>query len=134
MLISDVQQSGSVTCTHKNVYIFLFIFFFIMVSWVIPRTLLIHPVYSSLLLLIPNSQSISLPSPSPLATTSLFSMSLSQFLFHRPVNLCHILDSTYKWYCTVFVILFLITSVSMIIPRCVHVAGNGIISLFFMTE
>ena len=53
---------------------------------------------------IPNS---SLPnSPSLLATTSLFSMSVSLFLFHKYVHLCHILDSTYKWY-HIFVFLFL---------------------------
>ena len=40
----------------------------------------------------------------------------------------HILDSTYKWYHTVFVFLFL-TSLSMIISSCVHVAANDIILL-----
>ena len=68
------------------------------------RTLLfIHPIYNSLHLLNPNSQSF----PFPLATTSLFSMSVSQFLDHRYVHLCHLLDSTYKWYHLVFVFLFL---------------------------
>ena len=33
-----------------------------------------------------------------LAITSLFSISVSLLLFHRYVDLCHILDSTYKWY------------------------------------
>ena len=83
VLISAVQQSGSVTYTHKNVYIFYFIFFVIMVSCAIQGTLLTHPIYSSLLLLIPNSQSISPSHPFPLATASLFSMSHSLFLFHR---------------------------------------------------
>ena len=46
------------------------------------RTLLfIHPIYTSLHLLTPNSQSIPLLSPSPLATTSLFFMSVSLFCF-----------------------------------------------------
>ena len=49
----------------------------------------------------------SLPhSPSPLATTSLFSISLSLFLFCTCVHVCRILDSTCKWY-MVFVVLFL---------------------------
>ena len=66
----------------------------------------------------------SLPhAPSPLATTSPFSMSVSLFLFCRWVHLCHILDSTYKWYHTVFVFLFL-TSLSMKISRSIHVAAN----------
>ena len=39
------------------------------------------------------------PSPSPVATISLFSMSLSFFLFCRYVHLCHtfILDYRYNW-------------------------------------
>ena len=56
------------------------------------RTLLfIHPIYTSLPLLIPNSQSFPPPPSSPLATTTLFSMSVSLFLFCRQVHLCHIL-------------------------------------------
>ena len=43
--------------------------------------------------------------PRPLATTSLFSISVSLFLFCRYVDLCQILDS--KWYNMVFVFLFL---------------------------
>ena len=34
--------------------------------------------------------------PSPLATTNLFTTSVSLFLFRRYVHLCHILDSTHK--------------------------------------
>ena len=49
----------------------------------------------SLYLLIPNSQSFHSLYPPSLATTGLFSMSLSLWI----VRLCHILDSTYKWYC-----------------------------------
>ena len=56
--------------------------------------LFIHSVYTGLYMLIPNSQSVSLPPPSPFATTSLFSVSLILFLFHRQVHMCHILDST----------------------------------------
>ena len=47
------------------------------------RTLFIHPIYTSLHLLIPNSQSFPRSLPSPLGTTSLFFMSVSLFLFHR---------------------------------------------------
>ena len=61
------------------------------------RTLLfIHPLYNSLQLLIPKSQSFPPPLSSSLATTSLFSMSVSLFLIHRYVHWCHILYSTCK--------------------------------------
>ena len=49
----------------------------------------------SLYLLIPNFQSFHSLYPPSLATTGLFSMSSSLWI----VRLCHILDSTYKWYC-----------------------------------
>ena len=55
-----------------------------------------HPTCASLHLLIPNSQSDPLPPPLPLAATSLVTMPLVLFLFHKQVHLCHILDSTYK--------------------------------------
>ena len=59
-------------------------------------TIYIHIyTYRLLHLLIPNSRSISLPPHFPLATSSLFSMSL--ILFHREIHSCHILDFTYKW-------------------------------------
>ena len=67
MLISAVQQSGSVICMYT--------FFFILFS------IVVYPIYTSLHLLIPDSQSDPLPAPSSLATTSLFSMFL--MLFHR---------------------------------------------------
>ena len=68
------------------------------------------------------------PSPisSPLKTTSLLSISVSLFLFHKYVALCCILDSMYKWYHMAFVFLFL-TSCSIIISSHIHVAANGII-------
>ena len=44
--------------------------------------------------------------------------------------MCHILDSTYKWYHMVFVFLFWTFFVSMVISRFIHVAANGIILLF----
>lgn len=49
----------------------------------------------------------SLPLPSPLATTSLVSMSVSLFLSDRCAHLCYILDSIQKWHHTVFVSLCL---------------------------
>ena len=87
-----------------QLYICIFFsYFFIMVYQrilnVVPcaiqwTLLFIHPVYTDLHLLIPNSQSF-LPHPS-LATTSPFSMSMSLFLFPRYVHLCQILDSIHK--------------------------------------
>ena len=44
------------------------------------------------------------PSLSPLATTSLFSMSVSLFLFCRWAHLCHILDSMCKRYLSHFIL------------------------------
>ena len=67
------------------------------------------PKCKSLHLLTPNSQSIPPSLPSPLASTRLFSMPVSLFLFCRYVHLHHILDSMYKWYHMVFVFLFLYT-------------------------
>ena len=46
-------------------------------------TLFIHSVYKSLLLLNPISQSTPPPTPYPLLTTSLFSVSVILFLLHR---------------------------------------------------
>ena len=85
--ISAVQQSDHVI----HLYIFSFLYYF--PSWSIPgdwiyflvlyskTSLLIHSKYNSLHLLTPNSQSIPLPLPFPLETTSLFFMSVSVFLF-----------------------------------------------------
>ena len=39
-------------------------------------------------------------------------------------------DSIFKWYHMVFVFLFL-TSLSMVISSCIHVAANGFVSFFF---
>ena len=56
------------------------------------RTLFVYPTYTSFHLQSPNSQSF-LPLPlSPLATTSLFFMSL----FCRFIHLHHILDPIYR--------------------------------------
>ena len=83
-------------------------------------------------LLIPASYSVPPPPPYPLSTTNPFSASVSLFLFHGWLHLCHILESTYQWYCMVFVVLFLWNSLSMIISRSIHVATNGIYFSFFL--
>ena len=131
MLISSVQQSDSVI--HIYYFSYSFPLQFITGYWIqfpvlyTRFLLLIHPTYTSLYLLIPNSQSS--PRPSHLGNHSLLSVSL--FLFHKYVHLCCI--STCKWYHTVFVFLFWHTSFSMIIFRSIHVAENDIISLFLFS-
>ena len=45
--------------------------------------------------------------------------SMNLFLCHKSVHLCHILDSTYTWYRTVFVFLWL-TSFSVIISSSIY--------------
>ena len=90
VLISAVQQGDSVI----HVYIhflkkYSFPLWFIIGYWtqflvLYSRTLLfLHCIYNRLHLLIPTSHSIPPPNPSLLATTSLFSVSLSLFLFPR---------------------------------------------------
>ena len=44
------------------------------------------------------------------------------------------LDFTDKWCHIVFVFFFWLTSFSMTIPRCIHVAANAIITLSFKAE
>ena len=44
--------------------------------------------------------------PPPLAATSLSSMYVSLFLFHRYAHLCCVLDSMHNWYHVVFIFLF----------------------------
>ena len=76
----------------RHIYTFFFISFSSMIYYrmlnivlvLYSRTLLfICFIYNSLLLLIPDSQSISPLPSSSLATTGLISMSLRLFLFHR---------------------------------------------------
>ena len=95
------------------IYIFFFLFFSIMtyhrVLDIAPCALhgtlmFIHSMGNSLHLLIPSSQPIP-PLLFPLATTGLFSTSLSQFLFHRRVHLRHSSDPTYEGYRMVSVFL-----------------------------
>jgi len=96
--------------------------------------LFFHARYNSLLLLTPASHSIPHQTSPPLANTSLFSMSLSLFLFvdrfiSAILKVPHKSDAI--WY---FSLSFWLTSLSMIISSCVYVAANGIISFFFMAE
>ena len=119
--ISAIHHSIYI-CTYMCVYMYTHththILFLILVSiilypkrWdIVPcgrTSLLIHSKCNSLHLPTPNSPPTILPPPSLLATTSLFSTSVSLFLFCRYIHLCYILDSTYKWYHVVFVFLFL---------------------------
>ena len=69
------------------------------------------------------------PPPTPTATICIFPMSVSLFLFCRYAYLCCILDFACKWYNMEFVCLFLM-SFSMTNSKSIHVAANGIISLF----
>ena len=66
----------------------------------------------------------------PLATTSLFSMSVNLFRFCKFVHLCHILDATYKGYHMVFVF----PCLTYFISRSIPVVRNGIISFCFMAK
>ena len=93
-------------------------------------SLLIHSIYNSLHLLIPNSQSIPSSFSLPFGNhPNLFSMSVSLVLFHKficvIVQILHISDIT--WHLSFS---FWLPSLSMIIASCIHVAANGIISLF----
>ena len=76
--------------THVDIlFLYSFPSWFITGYWVlfpvlyIRTVLFIYSKCNSLHLPTPNSQSIPLPPSSPLATASLFSMSMSLFLFHR---------------------------------------------------
>ena len=82
----------------------------------------------------PISANLNLPlhpfsTPLPLGNHKCVLHDMNLFLFHIYVHLCHILDSTHKWYHMVFVFLFRLTSFSVIISRSIHV-----ILFFFMAE
>ena len=99
-------------------YIYYFSLWFITRYWLalpVPcsrTSVSVHPVDESLPLLIPNSQSFPPSSTSPLATTHLFSTSVSLSLFHRYLHFYSISDSTCKWYHMVF-FCFWLTTLSM---------------------
>ena len=88
--------------------------------------MVIHLKYSSVCRLI---------SPSfPSATVSPCSKSVSQFLFCKQVHWYHFfLDSAHKEYHRYFSSVWL-TSLSMTISRCIHVAANGVVSFFLVAE
>ena len=101
-----VQHSGSVTHTHTHTHIYTHTVLFILFSTVvyhgdIEYSSLCYPVgplcFSILRIvvcIIPNSFLLS-PTPSLVATASLFSASGCLFLFHRQVHSCRILDFTW---------------------------------------
>ena len=129
VLISTVQQSDSVI----HIYSFFPIFFSIMVYH---RSLNEFPVlYGRILFILSVYNCICwspMPSPSPrphLAQHRLFSVCEVCFCL-AAMFICHILDSTYKWYHMVSVFLSL-TVPNLIISRSIHIAANGIISFFF---
>ena len=69
--------------------------------------------------------------PTPSATTSLFSTSMS---FFSVVSFLPYTDSRYKWYHMDLSFSFWLTSLSMRFFSSIHWAANGIILFFFMTE
>ena len=93
VLITAIQQSNSV-----YVHSFLCILFHYGLSQNIEYSSLCCAVgpclsvlyYKSLHLIIPGSHASPHPTPSPLVTSNLFSLSVILFLFHRQVHLCHI--------------------------------------------
>ena len=116
LLYSKVTQSYIHTYIYIYIYIYTFFFSYYLPScsnsrdWIqfpvlYSRTsLLIHSKCNTLHLQTPNSQSLPSSPLSPLAATSLFSVSMNLFLCCRRVPLCHIFDSTYKRYHMVFVL------------------------------
>ena len=120
--------------TQLYTYIHSFLIFFSVMVYqrmLSDNSLLLKSPYGGTLLFIYskcNSLFVT-PNPSlsllhPLATTSLFSPSMSLSLFCLWVHLCHILDSTCKWYHMVFVILFLtyFTYNSLAVPMLLQTA------------
>ena len=100
-------------------------------------------ICDNLYLLIPNSQSIHLLPSLLLATTRLSDLYLRLCVCFIYRLICAgvfffffgcILDYIYKWYHIVLSFALWLTSLSIIISRSIHVAANGIISFFLMTE
>ena len=71
-----------------------------------------------------------LPYPSPLATTSVFSMSVSLFLCCKYGPSGRVLGSPYKWNHMVFVFLSDWVPLAWLSLRPMYVAANGMISFF----
>jgi len=140
LFVSAGQQSDSVMHTHTHIFIHSFSYSFHYGSSqdIEYRSLCytVGPCLSILLIIgcICEYQTPNLSLPhcsSPLATTSLFSTSLSLFLFCRQVYLCSILDSTRVIPCGICLSLSDLTLLCMIISWSFHVATNGIISFVF---
>ena len=89
---------------------------------------------SSLYVLIPYSKFVSPFFHFPFGNHKFFSISMSLLLFCIYIHLHYFLDSIYKWYHTVFVFLFLSYFTSIIFSSPIHIAANGRILFFFMTE
>ena len=91
-------------------------------------SLLTHSKCNGLHLPTPNSQSIPL-SPFCPSKPQVCSLCLRVcFCSVDVAHVCHILDFTYKWYHMVFIFL---TSLSLRISSCIHVAANGIVCFFY---
>ena len=88
---------------------------------------------SSLYVLIPYSKFVSPFFHFPFGNHKFFSISMSLLLFCIYIHLHYFLDSIYKWYHTVFVFLWLISLITTF-SKSIHIAANGRILFFFMTE
>ena len=92
VLISAVQKSDSVICIYTFFFQYAFPLCFTIGYWLwfsvlCSRTLFIHSTYKNLYLLTPVSHFIPSPTPSSLATTSLFSMSMSLCFVDRFISI-----------------------------------------------
>ena len=100
------------------------------------RTLLfIHSICNSLHLPTPKSQSILLPSQTPCLRSQVCSPCLWVCFYFVAKFICAVFwippISGIIWYLSFF---FWLTSLSMVISSCIHVAANGNILFFFMAE
>ena len=89
---------------------------------------LVYPSYTQLLASNPSTP------PSPSTSTTRFSTSVSLFLFRRRDHLCRIQIPHISDLIRCLSFSALLTSLSMILSRYIHVAANGIISFFYTTE
>ena len=113
--ISAVQQSNPVIYTYIYMYLCSFSYIIIhhnaqwqviIVLYAIQQDLIAYP-FKMLQFTSTNPKLPVQATLSPLKTTSLFSMSMSLFLFCRQVHLCRIFDSRYKQYHVVYFFLSL---------------------------
>jgi len=122
------------------IYIYYFPLWFMIGSWIWSPVVyngalfFTHSVYNKLHLLVSKSQSIVPPTSPPLSQPLVCSLclwvcfcfieKLIRIIFQIP----HISDI---WYLSLSLWL---TSLSMIISRCIHIAANGMISFLFKAE